>query len=53
MSSPWLISGCALVIVAVMVGRWLLSRGPEPDLGAVSEQWLSELRLSQNAEDHR
>ena len=53
MSSPWLITGFVVVILAVMAGRWLLSRGPEPDLGGVSEQWLSEHRLSQSAEDHR
>ena len=53
MSVEWLIAGCILIVVAAVVGRWAMSRGGDADLGGVSEQWLSEHRLSQSAVDHR
>jgi len=52
MSTEWLIAGGVLLVVGTVVGRWAARRGAEPDLGAVSEQWLSEHRLSQSAADH-
>ena len=53
MSAEWVIAGCVLIVVALAVGHWAVTRGKASDLGAVSEQWLSEHRLSQNAVDHR
>ena len=52
MSTAWLIGGCVLIVVAIGIGRWLVSPGAASDHGAVSEQWLAEHRLSQSAVDH-
>ena len=53
MNEGWLIAGAVLVIAAVIIGRLVTNRRGQPDLGAVSEQWLSEQRLSQSAVEHR
>ena len=52
MNSEWLITGCVVLIAGTLAVRWAARRGTPPDLGAVSEQWLSEHRLSQSAADH-
>jgi hypothetical protein len=53
MSVEWLIAGCIFIVLATVIGGWMMARAGEADLGAVSEQWLSEHRLSQSAVDHR
>jgi len=53
MSVEWLVGGGIVTVVALIIGSWAVSRGGDADLGGVSEQWLSEHRLSQSAVDHR
>lgn len=53
MSTLWVVVGLAIAAAVVaLVTSWRRSDRP-PDLGAVSNQWISEHRLGSGPDSHR
>jgi hypothetical protein len=48
----WVVVGLAVVVVIMALGMSWRRRDPHADLGAVSDQWISEHRLDQG-HNHR
>ncbi len=49
----WIVVGLSLLASAVAITIWSHGRGRPPDLGFVSQQWLTEHRLSQPQDPER
>jgi hypothetical protein len=53
MSAVWILLGLAAAGALLAVAAWSKDRGRPPDLGFVSHQWLTEHRLSTQAQDNQ